>query len=124
MPIPRADLQGDDGRSPFQEKPVRADIFVAWRFKNESSSVGAASWRPSARIMPPRRGLNLVWVAVLQRCRAYGATAGRGRRSRVWRARAFAFRQRANVAQALGYDAARGFFSAIIKNRRDHFPNL
>jgi hypothetical protein len=27
--------------SPFREKPDRAEIFVAWRFKNESSSVGA-----------------------------------------------------------------------------------
>jgi hypothetical protein len=25
------------------------------------------------RKMPPRRGLNLVWVVVLQRCRASGA---------------------------------------------------
>jgi hypothetical protein len=27
----------------FWEKPVRADIFVVWRFKNESSSVRATS---------------------------------------------------------------------------------
>jgi len=31
------------GRFPFLEKARRADIFVAWRFKNESSSVGATS---------------------------------------------------------------------------------
>ena len=49
MPIPRADFQGDGGRFPFLEKPVRADIFVVWRFQNESSSVGATSWRPTAR---------------------------------------------------------------------------
>jgi hypothetical protein len=68
-----ADFQGDGGRCSIWGKARRADIFVAWRSKNESGSVGATSWWPSARTMPPRRGLNLVWVVVLQRCRAYGA---------------------------------------------------
>jgi hypothetical protein len=58
--------------------------------------------------MPPRRGLNFVWVVILQRCRAYGATAGRGRRSRVRLARAVRFPAGANVAQAFGHDAAGG----------------
>ena len=56
----------------FFQKPVWADIFVVRRSKNESSSV-ATSWWPSARTMPPRRGLNFVWIVVLQICRAYGA---------------------------------------------------
>jgi hypothetical protein len=36
-------FKGTANDFPFQEKPVRADIFVVWRFKNEPSSVGATS---------------------------------------------------------------------------------
>jgi hypothetical protein len=50
------------------EKPVRADIFVAWQFKNEPSSVGAASSEYAA----PTELENIL-ADVLQICRAYGA---------------------------------------------------
>src|ERR1017187_9063944 len=36
-------FKGTANDSPFREKPVRADIFVAWRFKNKQSSVRATS---------------------------------------------------------------------------------
>jgi hypothetical protein len=70
MLISRSDFQWVGGRFPFWEKPVRADIFVAWRFKNESSSVGAISPEYAA----PTE-LEIVLADVLQICRAYGATA-------------------------------------------------
>jgi hypothetical protein len=44
-----ADFQWDGGRCSIWGKARRADIFVAWRSKNEPSSVGATSWWPSAR---------------------------------------------------------------------------
>ena len=71
---------------PILGKARRADIFVAWRFKNEPSSVGAAY--PDG-VAPTE--LEIILADVLQICRAYGAMAGRGRRSRVRRARTVRF---------------------------------
>ncbi len=84
------DAQGDFSTNYSRIEPLNLDRArhsvraVVDSLSHERRSIFPGKPRQERHVpnMPPRRGRNFVWVVVLHRCRAYGATAGRAVRAR------------------------------------------